>query len=67
MVELRGEAALMFERELRSALPDETDDEDELVCCVAERVGCKIFERELLLGDMATKQSMRASGHCAKQ
>ena len=50
--ELRGDGSLFCERTLRSALPEEMEDEEELVCCCAEGVGCVVRARDERRGDM---------------
>lgn len=51
--ELRGEGNLFSECDLRSALLEdmEEDEEEETGCCVAD-IGWDVFDRELLRGDM---------------
>ena len=51
-IELRGEGSLFWERTLRSARPEEIEDEEELLCCCADGVGCLVRARDERRGDM---------------
>lgn len=51
--ELRGEGSLFCGRVLRSARPEEIEDE-ELVCCGADGVGCVVRARDERRGDMTS-------------
>lgn len=50
--ELRGEGNLFCGRALRSARPEEIEDEEELVCCGADGIGCMVRARDERRGDM---------------
>lgn len=50
--ELRGEGGLFGGRTLRSARLEEMEDDDELVCCCADGVGCAGRARDERRGDM---------------
>lgn len=52
--ELRGEGGLFCRRTLRSARLEEIEDEEELVCCGADGVGCVVRARDERRGDMSS-------------
>ena len=52
--ELRGEGSLFWGGALRSARPEEIEDEDEMVCCGADGVGCVVRARDERRGDITS-------------
>lgn len=50
--ELRGEGSLFCGRAPRSTRPEEIEDEEDLVCCGADGVGCVVRARDERRGDM---------------
>lgn len=61
--ELWGEGSLFSERDLWSALADDTEDEEEFVCWMRD-VGRAILDRELLRGDMASPSMVTDRTSC---
>ena len=60
VTELLCESEIWFERALRSAWPEETEDEEELVCCGTEGVGCVMRARDERRGDMVAMSVVKA-------
>lgn len=64
-MEFRGEGSLFCERDLQSALLEDTEDEEELVCWVTD-VGWEVLDRELLRGDIASSSMVTGWKTCQK-
>lgn len=64
-LECRREGSLLVERDVRSALMDDTEDDEELVCWVTD-VGWEVFDRELLRGDMALSRRIMNCATCLR-
>lgn len=60
MTELLCEVEIWFERALRSARPEEMEDEEELLCCGTEGVGCVMRARDERRGDMVAVSVVKA-------
>lgn len=60
VTELLCEVDIWFERALRSARTEETEDEEELVCCGREGVGCVRRARDERRGDMVAVSVIKA-------
>ena len=59
VTELLCEVDIWFERALRSAWPEETEDEEELVCDGTEGMGCVMRARDERRGDMVALSVVR--------